>query len=68
MFSYRWHFPGFLQHLAPLVVALVGTACIRCRTGHEPISTQRCQHYNQLVGDYTNPILQPRAAQIVNAL
>jgi hypothetical protein len=24
-------------------------------------------NYNQLVGDYTNPILQPRAAQIVKA-
>jgi hypothetical protein len=65
--AYNGFGPGFLRRLAPLIVAWFAPPA----SGAGPVTNRSrrngVSNYNQLVGDYTNPILQPWAAQIVKA-
>ena len=59
--------PGLLRHMASRLPSLVGAAGVWPRPGDQQIAPagQRLSDYGQLVGDYTNPILQPWAAEVV---
>ena len=63
--------PRFLGFVEPLSLEWFGTAAVGSRAGEEQVTPEGqgqkagVGNGTQLVGDYTNPILQPWAAQVV---
>ena len=58
--------PGFLRHLGPSDLARFRAAASGPRPGDEPVAPRTASsNVYELVGDYTNPILKPQAAEVV---
>ena len=57
--------PRFFRHVVAPLLARSGAAFLGPDRVDKPVAGHGVSNYSELVGDYTNPILQPWAADIV---